>query len=42
MTATAINAAYQRDFAREWAESLSVRDRRPLGEEALARLRTGA
>jgi putative membrane protein len=41
MTLTAIvNAVYQRDFAREWAESLRVRDGRPLGEEALRRLRT--
>ena len=30
---------YQRDFAREWAESLRVKSRAPLGEEALARLR---
>lgn len=30
---------YQRDFAREWAESLRVKSRAPLGEEALAKLR---
>ena len=40
MTITAIvNAVYQRDFAREWAESLRVHDGRPLGEAALQRLR---
>lgn len=33
----AINWRYQRDFAREWAESLRVKRRRPLGEDALAR-----
>ena len=25
----------QRDFAREWAESIRVKRRKPLGEEAL-------
>ena len=30
---------HQRDFAREWAESLRVKNRAPLGEEALAKLR---
>src|SRR5262245_25146500 len=40
MTITAIvNAVYQRDFAREWVESLRVRDRQPLGEIALQRMR---
>jgi putative membrane protein len=34
----AINWRFQRDFAREWAESLRVKRRRPLGEEALARM----
>jgi putative membrane protein len=34
-----INAFYQRDFALEWAESFRVRNREPLGEVALARLR---
>jgi putative membrane protein len=29
---------WQRDFAREWAESLRVKRARPLGEEELARL----
>ena len=33
----AINWRYQRDFAREWAESLRVKRHRPLGEDALAR-----
>jgi putative membrane protein len=34
----AINAALQRDFAREWNESLEVKGARPLGEVALSRL----
>lgn len=33
----AINRLTQRDFAREWAESLRVKHRAPLGEETLAR-----
>lgn len=33
----AINRRYQRDFAREWAESLRVKHPKPLGEAALAR-----
>lgn len=42
MTITAlIVRRYQRDFAREWAESLRVKSARPLGEEELARLRAG-
>lgn len=32
----AINWRWQRDFAREWAESLRVKSARPLGEDALA------
>jgi putative membrane protein len=37
MTLTAtINWRLQRDFAREWADSLRVKRRQPLGEEALA------
>lgn len=40
VTAT-LNARYQRDFAREWVESLRVKGRRPLGEDELARLRRG-
>jgi len=34
----AINWRYQRDFAREWDESLRVKHAEPLGEEALARM----
>jgi putative membrane protein len=34
----AINRSLQRDFAWEWAESLRVKSKRPLGEEALAKL----
>ena len=34
----AINAALQRDFAREWNESLEVKGARPLGEVTLSRL----
>jgi putative membrane protein len=33
-----INWHFQRDFAREWAESLRVKRVRPLGEDALARM----
>lgn len=40
MTATAcVNIAYQRDFAREWADSFRIRSNEPLGEVALARMR---
>jgi putative membrane protein len=36
MTVTAlINWRMQRDFAREWAESIRIKRKRPLGEEAL-------
>jgi putative membrane protein len=42
MVVTAIvNAKYQRDFAREWVESLRIKSNRPLGEEALARMQAG-
>lgn len=34
----AVNARWQRDFAREWIESLRVKHKRPLGEVALARM----
>lgn len=34
----ALNAWLQRDFAREWVESLTVKDPRPAGEEAIARM----
>jgi len=41
MTVTAaINLRLQRDFGREWAESLRVKGRRPLGENVLLRLLT--
>jgi putative membrane protein len=33
-----LNRRYQRDFNREWAESLRVKGKRPLGEDALARM----
>jgi putative membrane protein len=36
-TAAAVHRAVDRDFQREWAESLRVKDPRPLGEEALGR-----
>jgi putative membrane protein len=39
MTITAlINIWLQRDFAREWIDSLRVKDPRPAGEEAIARM----
>ena len=34
----AINRALQRDFAAEWADSLRVKHKQPLGEEALAKM----
>ena len=41
-----INICLQRDFAREWAESLRVKHKAPLGENAISKLlrrrRTGA
>ena len=38
MTITAlVNRRMQRDFAAEWAESIRIKRRKPLGEEALAR-----
>jgi putative membrane protein len=33
-----LNAALQRDFAREWSESLKVKDKRPYGEDEIARM----
>jgi putative membrane protein len=39
--AAAAHRALDRDFQREWAESLRVKDPRPLGEEALRRVRAG-
>jgi len=38
LVTAAINRRYQRDFNREWAESLRVKVKRPLGEDGLARL----
>jgi putative membrane protein len=38
--AAGVNAVYGRDFAREWAESFRVRDARPLGEDAIQRMRS--
>lgn len=35
----AINWRLQRDFAQEWAESLRVKGKTPLGEQAIARMR---
>ena len=34
----ALNWRFQRDFAREWAESLRVKGKAPLGEDELARM----
>ncbi len=34
----AINRRLQRDFAREWSDSLKIKDARPYGEEEIARL----
>jgi len=34
----AINRALQHDFAQEWAESLRVKGKRPLGEDEIARM----
>ncbi|MEX0696570.1 MAG: DUF2238 domain-containing protein [Dongiaceae bacterium] len=40
MGATALlNSRLQRDFAREWADSLRVKHKAPLGEDEIARLR---
>ncbi len=42
MSLTALlNAALQRDFAEEWADSLRVKGHRPLGEEAIAQMLAG-
>jgi putative membrane protein len=37
LVTAALNARYQRDFAREWAESLRVKRAEPLGEDELRR-----
>ena len=34
----ALNGYLQRDFAREWAQSFAIKDKRPLGEDELVRL----
>lgn len=34
----AINRALQRDFAAEWADSLRIKGKQPLGEDAIARM----
>jgi putative membrane protein len=40
MTVTAcVNIIYQRDFAREWADSFRVHGHEPLGEVAIAKMR---
>jgi putative membrane protein len=36
-----INAYLQADFAREWAESLRIKGREPLGETAIMRMLMG-
>ena len=33
-----LNRSLQRDFAREWADSLRIKHPRPLGEDAIARM----
>jgi putative membrane protein len=41
LTTFGLNWRYQRDFNREWAESLRVKHKKPLGEDALARMMKG-
>lgn len=38
----AINWRLQRDFAREWSDSLRIKDPRPLGEDEIARMLSGS
>ena len=38
LATAALNAWLQRDFAREWSDSLRVKERRPYGEEEIRRL----
>jgi len=38
LATAALNAWLQRDFAREWSDSLRVKDDRPYGEEEIRRL----
>jgi putative membrane protein len=33
-----LNARLQRDFAREWGDSLKVKSEKPLGEDEIARM----
>jgi putative membrane protein len=33
-----LNRSLQRDFAREWADSLRIKHPRPLGADAIARM----
>jgi len=42
LATAALNARLQRDFAREWSDSLRVKDRRPHGEEEIRRLLAAA
>jgi putative membrane protein len=41
LATAALNAWLQRDFAREWSDSLRVKDRRPYGEGEIRRLIAG-
>lgn len=41
MATLLINRRWQRDFTREWTESLRIKRRQPLGEVALARMMEG-
>jgi hypothetical protein len=36
-----VNLALQRDFNAEWAESVRIKHRAPLGEQAIARMLDG-
>lgn len=38
-TVALVNVRFQRDFSREWIDSLRVKQSAPLGEEALARMK---
>jgi putative membrane protein len=38
LVTAAINLRLQRDFGREWAESLRVKDHDPLGEDEIRRM----
>lgn len=41
LVTAAINWRLQRDFAREWSDSLRIKDPRPLGEDEIARMLGG-